>query len=370
MPLHIIRQDITKVPCDVIVNTTNRHVSCDYGVAGAILDAAGEELRKYLPSFIEVGEVYVTPAFNLPSKAIIHVVGPVWRGGGYLEKELLAVSYNNVLEKAVELDASSVAIPLIAAGSRGFPKEYVLSIAVDTIAAFLEDNELDVYLVVYDKNSYSIGKELFGDITDYIRDNFAGEEDEYAQRREYNYAASIDLSSPQNAPQNRLQYRRLADEKEAVRWCCARKPIAANVSQLKRAEDVGEPTDKSTYITGIEEILAKADDGFTDTLLKLIDARGMSDIECYKNANVSRQTWHKIISDKGYRPSKTTVIAFAISLKLSLAETVHLLETVGYAFSKSSKFDLIISYLISRKEYNVFKINDILFYFDQELLGV
>ena len=387
MPLYIVRQDITKMPCDVIVNTTNRHVSCDYGVAGAILDAAGEELCEYLPSFIEVGEVYATPAFNLPSKAIIHVVGPVWRGGGYLEKELLAVSYKNVLEKAAELNASSVAIPLISAGSRKFPKEYVLNIAVNTIASFLMDNEMEVYLVVYDKDSYSIGKELFGDIAEFINDNYV-EEDVRTWRtpgqryRRLRLEPFISEQAPNRNGADGVIFPFIGDEhsKTEDKVPIERKqaqpapPVDDEDRSLGDSMDISIPSlaklDISDHISEIEKILRQADASFADTLFKLIDARGMTDVECYKKANVSRQTWHKILSDEGYKPSKTTVIAFAIALKLDLNETKHLLETVGFALSKSNKFDIIIEYCIMHRIYDVLEINNVLFKYDQTLLGV
>lgn len=409
MPLLIIRQDITKLPCDVIVNATNRHMTCDSGVSSAILNAAGEELREYLHGSIDIGDVRVTPAFNLPCKRIFHVVGPVWQGGDGLEKDLLALCYKNALKKASELGYTSIAIPLISSGARGFPKEYVLKIAVETIAEYLYDEELDVYLVVYDKNSYSIGKELFGDITEYINDNYVDEsevpiwgsyrrgikqayiiiDNDYFSKRlrepadERKPKAQAD-DSPRQASQQREErpasHKYKEDRRELPRfdedegeplgegaatpWREAISTQPSKFASAKRA--AAERCD----VDDIHNILAQADDSFAETLFKLIDARGMTDLDCYKKANVSRQTWHKIISDESYRPSKATVIAFAIALRLDLDETKHLLETVGFALSKSLKFDLIIEYFISRGEYDIYKINNALFEFDQALLGV
>lgn len=450
MPLLIIRQDLTKMSCDVIVNATNRSMSCDQGVAAAILQAAGEELAYHLVGSIETGEVRVTPAFNLPCKRIFHVAGPVWRGGNYLERELLALCYKNVLKKAVELGMESIALPLISSGSRGFPKDQVLDIAVETIANFLKDNELDVYLVIYDKNSYSIGKELYGDITEYINDNYVDEDiirhhgffglpqrcmrrpsyfEEWRPREEASRKPSDETlfpnvgestekksASEQPAPDKKSNVASRQEEPPLPRKPAAPAPCKdvrpqadkakhdASVSAAKQQDKYGDEDDDSLLgesrimpweeqllfgasappppmcasakmpprrrTSDIHYILEHVDDSFAITLLKLIDAKGISDVECYKKANVSRQTWHKIISDEEYKPSKTTVIAFSIALELSLDETKHLLETVGFALSKSLKFDLIIEYFISRGEYDIFKINDVLFEFDQVLLGV
>lgn len=394
MPLNIIRQDITKTRCDVIVNATNRHMTCDFGVSAAIFEAAGNKLADCLQGSIEIGEVRVTPAFNLPCKNIFHVAGPIWRGGGYLEFELLALCYKNVLKKASELGFTSIAIPLISSGSRGFPKEYVLKIAVETIAEYLYDEELDVYLVVYDKNSYSIGKELFGDITEYINDNYVDEE-EYTRpwRRYGNYLIIREPIVPEPAPQNEKSNEPISppagdkhsktEDKVPIERKQAQPAPPVDDEKSSRADgerktpraiQAAPPTTPirhiSDHISEIEKILRQTDDSFADTLFKLIDARGMTDLDCYKKANVSRQTWHKIISDENYKPSKTTAIAFAIALRLNLKETKHLLETVGFALSKSNKFDLIIEYCITHGVYDVLEINNALFEFDQTLLGV
>lgn len=379
MPLSIIRQDITKMDCDIIVNATNRHMTCDEGVAAAILEAAGDELRFYLLGIIDVGDVWVTPAFNLPCKRIFHMVGPIWRGGYYLEKEQLALCYKNALEKAVEIGAGSIAFPLISSGSRGFPKEYVLNIAVETIADFLQDNELDVYLVVYDKNSYSIGKDLYGDITEYINDNYIAEnEDAQDGSRDHIIGYCIEAELPfldfESHKKAQPAHRGKSDDARDTANCRVKPMIStrriAPAPPVMKAPAMPPNMPKGDDASNIARILEQADDSFAETLFKLIQVRNMSDPECYKKANVSKQTFHKIVSDKNYKPSKTTVIAFAIALELNLEETKHLLETVGFALSRSIKFDLIIEYFISHGEYDIFKINDVLFKFDQVLLGV
>ena len=116
-------------------------------------------------------------------------------------------------------------------------------------------------------------------------------------------------------------------------------------------------------------MLKRLDDSFAVTLLKLIDQKGMNEIACYKRANVSKQTWYKILNEKGYRPSKSTVLSFAIALELSFNETQALLETVGYTLSKSSRFDVIISYFLLKERYDIFEIEETLLKFDQPTLA-
>lgn len=334
MPLLIIRQDITRISCDAIVNTTNRRMIPGGSVDAAIHKAAGPELLMscMLHGGLQVGEVKVSPGFNLPCKIVIHTVGPKWKGGTENEKETLAMCYKNVLNKAIEEKMESIAIPLLSSGTYRFPKKMVLRIAVDTITDFLMDHEINVYLVVYDKESYTFSKKLFNNIQDYIFDNYK-EEDAIFERTRIRRSA--------------IRAKRFND------------------SESLYSMSIKPPKD-----WGLTELMKQMDDNFAVTLLKLIDLKGMTDLECYKKANISKQTWYKIMNDANYRPSKPTVIAFAISLKLTLAETKHLLETVGFALSRSSKFDIIIEYFITKGVYDICTINETLFEFDQPCLGV
>ena len=333
MPLKIIRQDITKIKCDAIVNPTDTRFSADGGVDAKIHMAAGEKLREACASLgkIEVGEAKITPAFDLPCKYVIHTVGPVWSGVNANEKTLLQKCYKACLKTAVANGLESVAVPLISSGAYGYPKDQVLKIAVSSINAFLKDNELTVFLVVYDKTSYEFSKSLYGKVKRYIADNYLG-------------------------------YRR------SSRDICECLSLAAEYSPTYGAKYKAATFSEDT--SSIEEMLEEIDDTFAVTLMKLIDLKKMTDVECYKRANVSRQTWYKILNEKDYKPSKNTVIAFAISLKLNLAETQHLLATVGFTLSKSSKFDIIIEYFLKNGCHDIMKINETLFEFDQQCLGV
>lgn len=336
MPLQIIRQDITRIECDAIVNAANNTLLGGGGVDGAIHKAAGVNLLEECKTLggCDTGDAKITQGYNLPCKYVIHTVGPIWRGGNDGEKLLLESCYKKSLELAKENDCQSIAFPLISSGVYGYPKDQALAVAIETIREFLFENEMTVYLVVFDRASYQISEELFEDVAEYIEDNYV--EASIIRRRDVSYSKRINL------------------EKFADR----------DFGCLFEEKEIESDT------VSLEDMLLKIDDNFAVTLLKLIDLKNITDVECYKKANVSKQTWYKIMNEKNYKPSKNTVIAFAIALELTLEETEHLLSTVGFTLSKSSKFDIIIEYFLIKGEYDIFTINETLFKFDQVCLGV
>ena len=329
MPIHIIRQDITKIKCDAIVNAANNALSGGGGVDGCIHKAAGRELLEECKTLggCATGDAKITKGYKLPCKYVIHTVGPIWHGGMQGERVLLESCYKKSLQLAKENGCETVAFPLISSGVYGYPKAEALEVATETISEFLTENEMTVYLAVFDKKTYRISEKLYNDVAAYIDDNYIDENFERDRRRIQGYSV------------------RMSDFNAAAYFCEEEK-------------------------TSLEDMLSKMDDNFAVTLLKLIDLKGMNDVECYKKANVSKQTWYKIMNEKDYKPSKNTVLAFAIALKLTLEETKHLLSTVGFALSKSNKFDIIIEYFIINGIYDIFVINETLFKFDQVCLGV
>ena len=331
MPLKIIRQDITKLECDAIVNAANNTLTGGGGVDGAIHKAAGKELLRECRTLggCKTGDAKITGAYNLPCKYVIHTVGPIWRNGHCGEKELLTSCYKNSLELAKRYECRSVAFPLISSGAYGYPKAEALRVATDTISDFLLENEMLVYIVVFDKRAFSIGKRLFCDIQQYIDDNYA----------------------------NRFSNRRRDLRESTV--------ISENCCYDAKSSLPSVPPKES-----LDKILLQLDESFSQMLLRKIDELGMTDSQCYKKANIDRKLFSKIKSNVNYKPSKTTAIAFAIALELSLEETKDFLMKAGYALSHSNKFDIIIEYFITNKNYNIFEINEALFEFDQTLLGV
>lgn len=335
MPLHIIRQDITRIKCDAIVNAANNSLLGGGGVDGAIHKAAGPELLAECRTLggCNTGDAKITKGYNLPAKFVIHTVGPIWRGGSHNERALLTSCYEKSLALSKANGCESIAFPLISSGIYGYPKAEAIAVAIEAISRFLTDNDATVYIVVFDKASFEISEALFDSVSEYIDDNYASE-------------SKISL-----LPNNSCTF-------------CFDEPVSSFSLEDKELE-----TDKGLD-TPLLNMLANIDDTFAVTLLKLIDVKGITDVECYKKANVSKQTWYKIMNERSYKPSKNTVIAFAIALELSLEEANRLLSTVGFTLSKSSKFDIIIEYFLIKGEYDIFTINETLFKFDQSCLGV
>lgn len=337
MPLEIIRNDITKVCADAIVNAANPQLMPGEGVCRAIFDAAGFDALNAACKRIgrcEVGKAVMTEGFNLPAQYIIHTVGPVWQDGNHGEESLLAECYLNSLRLAMSHDLESVAFPLISSGVLGFPKDKALKVAISSIGSFLLENDMLVYLVVYDRESFALSEKLSNSIVEYIDDHFVDSERLYSETQN-------------NQIERSMQYR-----------------------MYQNAEKSFQPIIGTPNATGhLDDLIAQIDETFSEALLRLIDEKGKTDVDTYKKANIDRKLFSKIRSDKHYRPSRHTAIAFAIALELSLDETIDLLGKAGFTLSHSSKFDLIIEYFIVHKIYNIFEINESLFYFGQNLLG-
>ena len=329
MPLIIVRNDITKMPVDAIVNAAKESLLGGGGVDGCIHRAAGPELLQECRTLggCRTGEAKITGAYRLPCKYVIHTVGPVWNGGKCGEREQLASCYRTSLALAKERGCETVAFPLISSGIFGYPKDQALRVAVDTIGEFLLHNDMTVYIVIFSRTAYQISSKLFADIAEYVDDHYVDVHTD--SQRERLRRMSI------------LESRTLSADAAAA-------PMAAS---------------------GLDEALAHLDAGFSETLLKLIDRSGKKDAEVYKKANVDRKLFSKIRNNPDYKPSKPTAVAFAIALELSLPETRDLIARAGYALSPSSKFDVIIEYFIMQRDYDIFKINEALFAFDQSLLG-
>lgn len=345
MPIQIIRNDITKIECDVIVNAANSTLLGGGGVDGAIHRAAGKGLLLECMKLggCKVGQAKLTRAYKLPSKFVIHTVGPKWKGGQNGEQELLASCYRESLRIAAENKCESIAFPLISSGVYGYPKDQALKIAVDTITSFLIENDMLVYIVVFDKSAYQISEKLFSDIAFYIDNKYVDTHFIFNRSRRDESGESTVLAETQILP----------DSYETSELHAPRCPSMAAPKAVSLADMVNQ-----------------IDESFSQMLLRKIYEKGMTDAECYKKANVDRKLFSKIRTDAYYRPSKTTAIAFAIALELSLDETKDMLMKAGFALSHSNKFDIIIEYFITNGNYNIFEINEALFAFDQSLLGV
>ena len=340
MPLEIVRNDITKMKVDAVVNAANESLLGGGGVDGAIHRAAGSGLLAECRTLggCKTGKAKITGGYNLPAKYVIHTVGPIYNDGKHGEKALLESCYRESLALAKEYQCETVAFPLISSGVYGYPKDQALKVAIDVISDFLLENEMTVYIVIFDKAAYKISEKLFSDIAEYIDDNYVNEHTDYSRER-------IRMNAlPPMAPRTR---RKKSDD-DFLEMCDCKAMLAEDDLDAK---------------------LRQIDESFSQMLLRKIDEKSMTDAECYKKANIDRKLFSKIRSDVNYKPSKPTALAFAISLELSLAETEDMLRKAGFALSHSNKFDIIIEYFISKGNYNIFEINEALFAFDQSLLG-
>ena len=324
MPIQIVRNDITKMNCDAIVNAANQTLLGGGGVDGAIHRAAGPELLAECKTLggCHTGEAKITGAHRLPCKYVIHTVGPVWRGGGRHEEEKLISCYRNSLNLAEDYHCDSVAFPLISAGAYGYPKEQALQIAVSEICKFLIHHDIMVYIVVFDKDCFQISKRLIHEITEYIDECYVEAHYEDNTTRLFTYLFDDDEPEyHQRAPLN------------------------------------------------LRDAIGQIDESFSEMLMRKIDEKGMTDVQCYKKANVDRKLFSKIRSNPQYKPKKTTAAAFAVALELPFDEAKDLLSKAGYSLTHSNKFDIIIECFIKKGEYDIFTINEALFEFDQVLLG-
>lgn len=336
MPFLLIRNDITKVQADVIVNPANEKLLEGRGTSRGIYLAAGEEkLTKACRKIgsCEVGNAVITPAFELDAKYIIHAVGPAWIDGAHGEEETLYRAYWNSMRLAVKYRLKSIAFPLLSAGNYGYPKDLALKTAIRAINDFLMEKELRVYLVLYDSESFAVSKKLFASVEEYIDDHYVEENDEsFFQTQTFAMPSMAQASS-----------------------------MAPNMPSVQDATSV--PARK------LAQLMNRQSETFSQMLLRMIDERGLKDSQVYKKANVDRRHFSKIRKDKNYAPNKKTVLAFAIALELSMDETKDLLMRAGFAFSCCSKFDVIVSYFIENRIYDIYEINEMLFTYDQPILG-
>ena len=351
MPLQLIRADITKMEVDAVVNAANSTLLGGGGVDGAIHSAAGPELLRECRALggCETGQAKITLGYKMPCKYIIHTVGPVWHGGKENEENLLYSCYSNSLSLAAEKGCESVAFPLISSGIYGYPKAQALGVATRAIRDFLEKNDDDVlvYIVIFDKTAFEVSSSFFGKIEQRINDF----EVEQAELRDISYGRREhgNLLNKSGIFQAKAKKEKNSLSSEKGGFCASSPIIFADAAALSEPEFA-------------------LDESFSEMLLRKIDEKGLSDPQCYKKANVDRKLFSKIRSDSKYRPSKQTALALAIALELSPNEIAEMLTKAGYALSPSVLSDVIVKTCIEQGEYDIFKINEILFKYDQKIL--
>ena len=356
MPFNIIRNDITRVTADAIVNTANPEPVIGRGTDSAIYKAAGKEMllaerRKIGP--IDPGHAVATPAFNLDARFIIHTVGPAWVDGRHGERETLHACYRNSLDLAAGLKCTSIAFPLIATGSYGFPKDEALNIALEEIGRFLLTHEMTVTMVVFDTKALKLSEALVGGIEQYISEHAA----KSLLYEEYDGDLYPDIPCqgtlrrrPFNVPRMRPKPKPKADADYSD--SAASEPVFPDLTGRK-----------------LDDVIAETGLSFQQRLFELIDASGMDDVTVYKKANIDRKVFSRIRCKADYRPKKRTAIAFAVALELDLTSMQDLLARAEIALSPSSRFDLIVTYFFANRIYDIYEINAALFKYGQPTLG-
>ena len=357
MPFEIVRNDITNMEVDTIVNAANPRPIIGYGVDSGVHKKAGDQLlvaRKKIGD-IAFGEAAITPAFNLSAKYVIHAVSPIWQDGKKNEAQLLENCYVNSLQLALEHKCESIAFPLLSAGNHGFPKDLALQTAINVFSKFLMKHEMQIYLVVFGKQSFALFEKLFHSVQSYIDETYIQEKslEEYGVTNKRD-VRELELLQLREAMSRRrkaeLEYNILADE------------VCEESTEYEALAPTAAPRK-------LEDLMKEIDETFSEALIRLIDQKGLKDPEVYKKANIDRKFFNKIKNNKHYKPSKSTCVAFAIALELNLDETRDLIGKAGYALTHSSKFDIIIEYFILEGNYNTFEINEVLFTFEQPLIG-
>ncbi len=386
MPLFIERQDITNMKVDAIVTATNENLIGDGGADGAIHRAAGPRLEVACQRIggCQTGEAVLTPGFDLHAKYIVHTVGPIWRGGDHNERALLTSCYNKSLQLALDNGCESIAFPLISSGIYGYPKAEAFAVAVQTIQSFLLTQDMTVYLIVYDKEAVRVSHKLFADIAEYIDDHYVDKQGKvdffslnYPQGVEGRFMGSLNsaasVSYDKVVPDSACDAELFPDEAESepTPAISAFRLPGKKATKKRQAESkvLAAPVAPKFAKESLEDRMKQLDESFSEMLLRKIDELGMKDSDCYKRANVDRRLFSKIRTDVHYHPKKQTALAFAVALHLSLDETQDLLRKAGLAFSPSEKFDVIVQYFIEKEQYDIFVINEVLFKYDQLLLG-
>ena len=390
MPFTIIRNDITRMAVDAIVNSAAPHLLGGGGADGDIHRVAGPELKEACRALggCKPGQVKLTQGYGLPCRYVIHTVGPIWMGGLFHEEEILRSCYRNALQLALEKNLETVAFPLISSGIFSYPREKALRIAMDEIRDFVLENDLMVYLVVYDPESFRISSRLQQDIQQFVDDSYVEEhsgflyEERFQDTGRYDavpvcsprpFAREADFNAMEEASWDTADLNMatapapdLWEEEEVLQdGCSAPSPSFERMEILHAApREMG-----ADHESILRELLDQRDESFTQRLLRLIDESGMTDPECYRRANIDRRLFSKIRNNLHYQPSKQTALAFAVSLRLSREDTEQLLRTAGLALSRSSKFDLVVEYFIREGIFDVMQINEALYAFDLPLLG-
>ena len=402
MPFQIQVADILSIRCDAIVNPTDEQFSGSGGLDAQIHSAAGQEIRfdcdRLTP--LNIGEAAITPGIWPNSLFVIHTVAPWWTNKA-TDVLYLRQCYRNVLRLVDENSLESVVFPLIGSGTRGFPKELVLRVAIEEIGKYLQKHDTDIRLVIHDKSEFRPNPELLAGLDSYIDSVGIKEKRQGRMEARAEFSApslplqNADYGGDRPAPKGRKGFQ-LPDFSAFTRRKTEKTDVGREKPFYAESKPSIQPPSSANEETALDHELSYApsakapdlddtlsfslrfepergavlDESFSQMVLRLIDEKGFKkDSECYCRANIDRRLFSKIRSDESYHPKKATALALAVALELSLPETGELLMKAGYSLSHSILFDVIVEYCILQKNYNIYEINELLFQYDQPLLG-
>ncbi len=361
MSFEIIRNDITRVRADAIVNAANPHPVVGAGTDTAIHKAAGPELLEARRAIGDIvpGDSAETPAFGLKAKYVIHTVTTGWIDGRHGEGEILRKAYDSALSLAGRLGCRSIAFPLLSAGSYGFPRELAMSVAIQAFTDFLMSHDMKIILAVFNKEAYSLAGSLFDDVKSFVDDNYV-EERSYEERGREHFRPKHSEGWNRPVPGTALSGSRRDEEEGADYWQEAEfEEDLGEEIVFNAIADIGfaeEETEEISELT-LEEILKRREASFVEYLRDLLTETGISDPVVYSRAGMSRQLFNKIINNYDYQPSKRTVYQLIIGMQLDLPKARKLMDKAGYAMTRSSRMDLMMEYFISHGRYNSIEID-------------
>jgi O-acetyl-ADP-ribose deacetylase (regulator of RNase III) len=391
MPLLFKRGDILSVDCDAIVVPINNSMTfnrCrDSGVFSKVCSLANSDLEKELikSGGCETGKAKILPSFGLDFKHLIFTASPKWREGEYGEVEFLRSCYKESFELAKNNCCESIAFPLISSGHYGMDKALAIEIAISELKSLVADSDLTVYLTFYDDEANLVGEKH---ITKRLSNKISGLRKEITQVYDIEKISdesfklcekeSLDIGADENLediydilmpPINASPTKKVRKPKWSSQEYSSKEPklsVCASFQLYKKPPTVPK---ESLIDKDLQNKLRVLDESFSDMIIRKLNEKNMKSSDCYKRANVTKQLFSKIISNANYKTTKPTALAFAVALQLDINETEELLRKAGYALSGSYDFDVIVEYFIKRKEYDVFLINEVLFQYDQPLLG-
>lgn len=365
MSLKIVRNDITKMNTEAIVNTANAHVSVGTGCDCAVYMAAGyDELLKYREEnigFVPEGGAFITPGFNLKAKYIIHAVSPLYMDGEQGEEEKLRSCYRKSLQIAKENRIQSISFPLISTGGFGYPLEEGMRIAVDEMNAFLHGNDMEIFLVVFDTEATQLGEKIYPELEAYIDQNYVREAEETEYRDAYFESARISEPARNGYFSSARKIgRRFGGKAKAQSKNTTGQSYVAEALPEEELRECSQDTFldfHEVHESKLQERMKHMSDTYSEYLMYLIQEKHMDNAEVWKRAIVDKKVFSKIKNNVNYHPNKRTALCLCVGAKLNLDESKDLLARAGYALSPCDKTDIIFSYFIENEIYDMIELD-------------